>query len=305
MPGERTSENSVNEPFDHTWVESFRTFAADMRNRHETDGAPSEAASVAMLHDSLETLVRLIERVAPGMRGSVLLLDDDGVTLRHGAAPSLPVEYCRAVDGARIGPVAGSCGTAVYRHERVIVRNIATDPLWASYRSLAEPHGLAACWSTPIIDTNGRVLGTFAMYYDEPRDPTPSDIALTETATLLAKNVIKRARAASALRTRTEATERLADALRESEAKFRQLEAALDAALADARRANKAKANFLAMMSQELRTPLNEIGSQARLLLDGTKGEQDHLRQILKSQQHLVDLIETVLKQAETEAAMG
>ena len=305
MAGERTSENSGNEHFDHTWVESFRTFAADMRNRHELDGAPSEAASVAMLQDALGTLVRLIERVAPGMRGSVLLLDDDGVTLRHGAAPSLPAEYCRAVDGSRIGPAAGSCGTAVYRHERVIVRNIATDPLWASYRSLAEPYGLAACWSTPILDTNGRVLGTFAMYYDEPRDPTPSDIALTETATLLAKNVIKRARAASALRTRTEAAERLADALRESEAKFRQLEAALDAALTDARRANKAKAGFLAMMSQELRTPLNEIRSQARLMLDSTKGEQDHLHQILKSQQHLVDLIEGILNQAAMEAAMG
>jgi signal transduction histidine kinase len=143
------------------------------------------------------------------------------------------------------------------------------------------------------------------MYYDEPRDPTPSDIALTETATLLAKNVIKRARAASALRTRTEAAERLAEALRESEAKFRQLEAALDAALADARRANKAKADFLAMMSQELRTPLNEIRSQARLMLDSAKGEQDQLNKILQSQQHLVDLIEGVLKQAAMEAATG
>src|SRR6185503_7021847 len=115
------------------------------------------------------------------------------------------------------------------------------------------------------------------MYYDAPREPTPSDIALTETATLLAKNVIKRARAASALRTRTEAAERLAEALRESEAKFRQLETALDAALADARRANKAKADFLSMMGQELRTELNAIGSQARLMLDSSKGEQDHL----------------------------
>ena len=304
MPGERASEKG-GEHFDHTWVESFRTFAADMRNRHELDGAPSEAASVAMLQDALETLVRLIERVAPGMRGSVLLLDDDGVTLRHGAAPSLPVEYCRAVDGSRIGPAAGSCGTAVFRHERVIVRNIATDPLWASYRSLAEPFGLAACWSTPILDTNGKVLGTFAMYYDEPKDPTPSDIALTETATLLAKNVIKRARAASALRTRTEAAERLAEALRESEAKFRQLEAALDAALADARRANKAKADFLAMMSQELRTPLNEIGGYARRMLEGTEGQQENVRQILTRQQQLVDVIESVLKQAATEAATG
>ena len=208
MSAEGASERAKNDRVDHSWVNSLRTFAADMRDRHEVDGS-TEYVSPAMLQDSLETLVRLIERVAPGMRGSVLLLDDDGVTLRHGAAPNLPADYCRAIDGARIGPAAGSCGTAAYRHERVIVRDIANDPLWADYRTLAEPAGLAACWSTPILDTNGRVLGTFAMYYDEPRDPTPTDIALTETATLLAKNVIKRARAATALRSRTEVAEQL------------------------------------------------------------------------------------------------
>jgi PAS domain S-box-containing protein len=419
MSSEHASEHTMNDRVDQTWVNSLRTFAADMDSRREVDGATSEYVSAAMLKDSLEALVKLIERVAPGMRGSILLLDDDGVTLRHGAAPNLPAAYCAAIDGARIGPAAGSCGTAAYRHERVIVRNIATDPLWANYRSLAEPHGLAACWSTPILDTNGRVLGTFAMYYDTPRDPTPSDIALTETATLLAKNVIKRARAATALRSRTEAAERLADALRESEAKFRQmaetipvqvwtaqpdglldfvtvrtadlfgvpvqnllgngwasivhpedverassrwkqsletgepyevefrirsrdgqyrwhlvradamraadgrivewfgctadieehkrLEAALDAALADANQANKAKADFLAMMSHELRTPLNAIGGYAMLMLDGiptpaTEGQQDYLRRITKSQQHLLGLIEAVLTQAKVEA---
>ena len=119
--------------------------------------------SAAMLHDSLDTLIRLIERVSPGMRGSVLLVDEDGITLRHGAAPNLPIEYCRAIDGSHIGPAHGSCGTAAYRRERVIVRDIATDALWDRYRALAEPHGLAACWSTPILDADGRVLGTFAM----------------------------------------------------------------------------------------------------------------------------------------------
>ncbi len=309
MPSMDAGDQPMRDHVDQTWVNSFRTFAADMRDRHDVDGATTEVVSAAMLQDSLETLVRLIERVAPGMRGSVLLLDDDGVTLRHGAAPNLPADYCRAIDGARIGPAAGSCGTAAYRHERVIVRDIATDPLWASYRTLAEPYGLAACWSTPILETNGRVLGTFAMYYDEPKDPTPTDIALTETATLLAKNVIKRARAANALKSRTETAERLAHALRESEEKFHQLEAALDAALADARQANKAKADFLAMMSHELRTPLNEIGSYAVLMLDGipspvTEGQQEYLNRIATSQQHLLGLVERVLTQAGVEAGL-
>jgi PAS domain S-box-containing protein len=95
--------------------------------------------------------------------------------------------------------------------------------LWADYRRIAELFGLAACWSTPIFDLDGSVLGTFAMYYDEPRSPSEDDIALTETATLLAKNVIKRARNATALRARTQAAERLALALQESEARFRMM----------------------------------------------------------------------------------
>jgi two-component system, sensor histidine kinase and response regulator len=183
----------------------------------------SESVSRAMLREALDALILLIERVAPGTHGSVLLVDDDGVTLRHGAAPHLPAEYCRAVDGQKAGPQAGSCGTAVYRRERVIVRDIATDPLWAPYRTIALSHGLASCWSTPILDTGGRVLGTFAMYYAEPKLPTAADLQLTETATLLAKNAIKRARASTTLRARTDAAERLAVALSESEARFRMM----------------------------------------------------------------------------------
>lgn len=148
-----------------------------------TGADESEANALARLRASLDTLVRLIERVAGhGMRGSVLLLDADGVTLRHGAAPNLPEAYCRLIDGERIGPAAGSCGTAAYRREQVIVREIATDPLWASYKRAAEPFGLAACWSTPIFAADKSVLGTFAMYYDEPRAPTAADIGLTEVA---------------------------------------------------------------------------------------------------------------------------
>jgi PAS domain S-box-containing protein len=183
----------------------------------------TEAQSRAMLREALDALILLIERVAPGTKGSVLLVDDDGVTLRHGSAPHLPAEYCRLIDGLKASAQGGSCGTAVHRRERVIVRDIATDPLWAPYRMLAISHGLAACWSTPIIDTGSRVLGTFAMYYDHPKSPTPADLQLTETATLLAKNAIKRARATTTLRARTDAAERLAVALQESEARFRMM----------------------------------------------------------------------------------
>jgi PAS domain S-box-containing protein len=195
------------------------------------DGRTADDEATASMRGSLDALVRLFERMAPGMRGSVLLLDEDGVTLRHGAAPNLPEAYCRLIDGERIGPVAGSCGTAAYRGERVIVRDIATDPLWAVYKQAALPFGLAACWSTPIVDSDGRVLGTFAMYYGEPREPTAADVELTETAVHLAANIITGARAVTALGTRTAAAERLADALRESEEQLRSSQERLHAAL--------------------------------------------------------------------------
>jgi PAS domain S-box-containing protein len=199
----------------------------------KTSDTRSVAAIERWMRASLTALIGLIEQVAPGMRGSVLLLDDDGVTLRHGAAPNLPEAYLRLIDGEHIGPEAGSCGTAAYRLERVIVRDITTDPLWANYWQAAVPFGLAACWSTPIMDAEGSLLGTFAMYYDEPRAPGAADIALTETATLLSANIIKRARVARALQARTESAEQLAAALREREAELRfshaRLRAALDA----------------------------------------------------------------------------
>ena len=198
----------------------------DSHSARLDDGADvgtQQYGEATTLRASLDTLVRLIERVAPGMRGSVLLLDDDGVTLRHGAAPNLPDAYCRLIDGEKIGPIAGSCGTAAYRRERVIVREISSDPLWANYRLAAEPFGLAACWSTPIFDAERRVLGTFAMYYGEPREPTAVDIALTETATALAAEIITGERAVGALRARTDRAERLATALRESEARYHQM----------------------------------------------------------------------------------
>jgi len=143
-------------------------------------------ASGAALGGILETLVLAIEDYSPPTIGSILLLDADGVHVRHGAAPNLPLAYTQAIDGAWIGPAAGSCGTAAFERRPVYVEDIETDPLWADYRELARTHGLRACWSTPIFSNEGRVLGTFALYYREPRAPTADDIALIERATHLA-----------------------------------------------------------------------------------------------------------------------
>jgi len=145
----------------------------------------------APLGEILTNLVLLMEAQSPEMLCSVLLLSDDGDHIRHGAAPSLPEQYVKAIDGAPIGPKKGSCGTAMWRGKPVVVTNINSDPLWEDYRDLASGSGLGACWSTPILTKTGKVLGSFAMYYREPRAPTGAEARLTEVATRLAGQAIE------------------------------------------------------------------------------------------------------------------
>ncbi len=140
----------------------------------------------------LTEICHLIEDHAPGVLCSVLLME--GRTLRHGAAPGLRTAYCEAIDGIEIGPTAGSCGTAAYRATQVIVSDIASDPLWADYRELALENDLRACWSTPIRSRTGAVLGTFAMYYREPRKPSQDALQLVADATHLVGIAVERHR---------------------------------------------------------------------------------------------------------------
>ena len=143
------------------------------------------------LGNILSTLVWMIEAQTPGVFCSVLLLSPDGNHIQHGAAPSLPPNYVKAVDGGPIGPKHGSCGTAMYRGEPVVVTDILTDPLWDDFRDLTKGTGLRACWSTPILSRRGKVLGSFAMYYLQPQAPTGEEARLTEAATRLAAKAIE------------------------------------------------------------------------------------------------------------------
>ena len=142
------------------------------------------------LSQILSCLCRLVEEQTSGVTASVLLLEGD--RLRHGGAPSLPKVYTDAIDGAAIGPYLGPFGTAAYIGQHVIVEDIATDPLWADYRDVALPHGLRACWSTPISSSRGKVIATFAMYYCEPRSPTLRDQQIIGQITHLAGIAIER-----------------------------------------------------------------------------------------------------------------
>ena len=146
------------------------------------------------------TLCTEIEKQHAGLLCSVLVLDTDGITLRSVAAPSLPEEYCQTIDGVKIGPSVGSCGTAAFRRQPVVVSDIATDPLWAEYCHLALPHSLRACWSTPIATQDGAILGTFAVYYREPRIPDPQHFQIITHATHLAGIAIEHDRAKIQLR---------------------------------------------------------------------------------------------------------
>ncbi|HET7087801.1 MAG TPA: PAS domain-containing protein, partial [Anaerolineae bacterium] len=148
---------------------------------------------------TLHTLVRLIEEQWPGMLGLVLLLDVDGRHLHIGASISLPEDYVQSIEGLEIGPMVGSCGTACYRRERVIVEDILTDPRWDGLRDLAVKYGLRACWSEPVFSAGGQVVGTFAMYYRHPRAPTAAELRAIEMAAHLVGIAIEHKRAQKAL----------------------------------------------------------------------------------------------------------
>lgn len=129
----------------------------------------------------LDRYLRAIENTARGdFLTSILLLDADGTHLLHGAAPSLPKDYCAAINGLAIGPSAGSCGTAAYVGHSIFVTDIEKDALWAGYRNLAASAGLRACWSTPIYK-DGRLLGTFAIYHRSPHAPSADEMQAVES----------------------------------------------------------------------------------------------------------------------------
>ncbi|WP_419581343.1 response regulator [Stieleria magnilauensis] len=162
------------------------------------------------VEEILTELVKSVESQIPGSFGSVLLLDEDGQRLCHGAAPHLPDDYNAAVDGIEIGPNAGSCGTAAYQQQRNIVSDINHDPRWAQYKGLAQQYGLKSCWSEPIFAANRSLLGTFAIYFRESREPTQHEQELLEANARFAGIAIDRPRAQAELR---ESEESLRDAL--------------------------------------------------------------------------------------------
>ena len=173
-------------------------------------------ASGACLADILERLCETIDAQASSIKSAVMLMDADGMHLRPAAGPRLPKSWVEAITPLKIGPCVGSCGTAASLKQRVIVSDIATDPLWADYRDLALSHGLRAAWSQPLLSKNQEILGTFCISYAEPRTPNETDLRLIEGAGHIAVIAIEGERSQEALRSAFEE-------IRNSEARLRKI----------------------------------------------------------------------------------
>jgi PAS domain S-box-containing protein len=198
----------------------FTAYLRDISERKRSEAVLAGQKRVLELLVQSEPLPDVLDALCEVMEGqsddrllaTVLLVSDDGQRLRSVAGRRAPAEYIGAVDGIQIGPCAASCGTAAFRGEPVVVTDIATDPLWASSRELALRQGLRACWSTPILSSEGTVLGTFAVYYRTPRGPTDGERRLMDILTSTAGVAIERRRAESALRKSEQTARFLAEA---------------------------------------------------------------------------------------------
>jgi len=270
---------------DQDEVTGLVVLAVDITRRKQAEAALGaeknileQAAAGAPLSTLLDALVRGVEQQSrDGMLCSVLLIDETGELLRYGAAPSLPAAYNQLLDGTRIGPRGGSCGSAAHARRPMFATDVATDPHWAEYRELAKKHGIGSCCSTPIFSTDGTLLGTVAMYYRQAHSPSEHDRELITLATHLAGILIERARSEEQLRT----------------------------AKMSAESASQAKSVFLANMSHEIRTPMNAILGFSQLMLrepDLTASQRQHLDTINRSGEHLLALINDILEMSKIEA---
>jgi two-component system cell cycle sensor histidine kinase PleC len=238
-------------------------------------------AAGAPLAEVLDGVVVALEELIPGSRCSVLLLDADGV-LRHGAAPSLPPAYSAAIDGLEPGPLAGSCGTAVYLGRQVVASDVASDPRWAQFRELAVEHDIGACWSSPIR-SRSQIVGTFAVYDRRPHEPDDRERELVRRFTHLASIAVAHD-----------------GAMREREARHE-----ADMARWSAERANHAKSQFVTSLSHELRTPLQSITGFTESLktLDlSPDRRQRALDGISNASAHILSIVDDVLDLARVEA---
>ena len=217
----------------------------------------------------LERLTVLIETQFEGLYCTVLLLDADGLHVRPGAGPRMPEAYMQALDGLPIGPMAGSCGTAMYHDRTVVVEDIATDPLWAPYKDLVLPLGFRACWSEPIHAVGQGVIGSFGMYYLEQRSPSVNELTALRVASNLAGIAMDQAR-------REDERRRAAEWLEQQvQARTRELMQAQEELISSRKLA--ALGQLLAGIAHEMNTPLSNALLSADVVRERSRVVADKL----------------------------
>jgi len=231
------------------------------------------------LKEILDAITIMIENRCEDITCSILILDRKTQRLHCIAYSNIPKGYIDALDGFKIGPKVGSCGTAAYHNKTVIVEDIANDPLWEGYSHIAIEHGLNTCWSTPIRDSKGDVLGTLALYSKNIRKPTEDEIEFIHSISHLAGITIER----------------------------KHIQEELVKSKEEAQAANRAKSDFLSKMSHELRTPMNSIlGFTQILSLDKKRPlsefQRENLQFISSAGDHLLELINEILDLSKIES---
>jgi signal transduction histidine kinase/ActR/RegA family two-component response regulator len=236
------------------------------------------------LRDVLATACQELEALVPGALCSILLLDDSRTKFHLGAAPSLPASYNDALEGLEIGPMVGSCGTAAYTRQTVIVSDISTDPKWAPFQDLASAHGLAACWSIPLLDAAQAPLGTFAVYRRTPHVPDDAEIAVAKVLSdAVSVGIARHLDQEALIRSRDEL-----------EARVGERTAALETATREAVRANTFKTRFLAAASHDMRQPLQAAGAYLaaaahRIADESARASLDRIRQPLATMDSILN----------------
>jgi two-component system cell cycle sensor histidine kinase PleC len=234
--------------------------------------------AASKLDEVLLETVHAIERTIPDCIGSIQLIENGKI--RNGAAPGLPKFYNDLLEGLPVAEGVGSCGSAAALRQPVVVDDVFDHPYWAPYKEIARQAGFAACWSQPVMQSDGAVIATFSTYYRTKRAPTEDELSTIRA---------------------------FAEILRLAIEQFRNRVALMDAKNA-AQSASRAKSRFLSMMSHELRTPLNAIigfSDVLRLELFGPRDlpiYQDYADNIHRSGRHLLDLVNQILDVSRVEA---